>query len=694
MKNRNLFIIFFLLLFVCQGKSQITEKDLIRDAKTSCLYFTRNGQKSLVNEKVITVKMKPESNALDVGFKVIRSNILGYADIEVPADVKVEDFVVKLKKSKVFEGVYYNTFGEMDMHPNDIEFDYQEEGYYQFINMQDAWDYSTGSSSVKVAVLDSKVAYNHPDLGIGPNGNLLLPSGWTYGSASNPHHHGTKVTGIIGAKTNNGIGISGIAGGNNSHGATVIPYCVTSTGIDGDEHPDLSVVDDAILAAVSSGVKVINMSFGNFLAREGDYPSVDAAIEYAYNQGTVLVAASGNIQYNITNVKYPANHPKVIAVGSGFVSSGRSSFSCYGDEIEIVAPGVLNKSTTVTTEGVYTYEVDWGTSFSAPIVSGVVALLLSIKPNLTPNEIRSILHKTASKHIGYSYNSNGWCDQIGYGVINARAALSLVSLSISGPKVASSPAVYGVENLSQDYTVFWLLSDSYYNQNCLEQNTPSANQCTITPDYYQDMTNESLTAIILKGGMTIKSVTKSGIYAQDGFKGHYTSGNLSGDINYTHYFNVKTNTATTVTSPNFYDAMVSYSSSGVTPTAWGYNPTTGVLNFKTSISNAAVVINVTDCCGNSYVLYAYGTSQYKLNVSNGDSGITVSLDEGDDSERGISLDQSWTVEVRNVTTGALMATLSSTSRSEIISTVGWPKGIYVVKATIGDEELTEKVIVK
>ena len=131
----------------------------------------------------------------------------------------------------------------------------------------------------------------------------------------------------------------------------------------------------------------------------------------------------------------------------------------------------------------------------------------------------------------------------------------------------------------------------------------------------------------------------------------------------------------------------------MTPTAWGFNPDTGVLNFKTSISNAAVVINVTDIGGNNYTLYAYGTSQYKLNVSNGDSGITVSVVEGDDSERGISLDQSWTVEVHNVTTGFLMATLSSTSRSETISTVGWPKGIYVVKATIGDEELTEKVIV-
>lgn len=119
MNNKNLFLIVFLLLFVSQGKSQITEKDLIRDTEANCLYFTRNGQKSLVNENVITVKLKPESNALDKGFKVIRSNILGYADIEVPTDVKVEDYVVKLKNSKVFDGVYYNTYGELDMYPND-----------------------------------------------------------------------------------------------------------------------------------------------------------------------------------------------------------------------------------------------------------------------------------------------------------------------------------------------------------------------------------------------------------------------------------------------------------------------------------------------------------------------------------------------------------------------------------------------
>ena len=94
------------------------------------------------------------------------------------------------------------------------------------------------------------------------------------------------------------------------------------------------------------------------------------------------------------------------------------------------------------------------------------------------------------------------------------------------------------------------------------------------------------------------------------------------------------------------------------------------------------------------MLYAFGSSQYNINVSNDGNCITVTLNDDDDSQRNSSIDQSWTIEVRNLTTGQLMATQSSTSRSESISTLGWPKGIYVVKATIGDEVLTEKVIVK
>ena len=271
--------------------------------------------------------------------------------------------------------------------------------------------------------------------------------------------------------------------------------------------------------------------------------------------------------------------------------------------------------------------------------------------------------------------------------------------AIIGNNYINQHIIYGINDLDKlpsNFTITWNLTNSHYTNgyNLFIPNYTSPGKCLIARDQNQDMMGDTLSATIYKGNTPIRALIKAPLYAYAGFKGHYSSADLSDDIDYTLYFPVRTNAATSVYSPNFYGATVSYSSSGVTPTAWGFNPDTGVLNFKTSISNAAVVINVTDIGGNNYTLYAYGTSQYKLNVSNGDSGITVSVVEGDDSERGISLDQSWTVEVHNVTTGFLMATLSSTSRSETISTVGWPKGIYVVKATIGDEELTEKVIVK
>ena len=116
--------------------------------------------------------------------------------------------------------------------------------------------------------------------------------------------------------------------------------------------------------------------------------------------------------------------------------------------------------------------------------------------------------------------------------------------------------------------------------------------------------------------------------------------------------------------------------------------------FVPSNSSTPVVIYLTDGCGNSYQLYAAPTGYYSINISNEGNCITVMLVEDGDASKDFTPRQSWTLEVRNASTGVLMATQSSASRSETISTVGWPKGIYVVKATIGDEELTEKVIVK
>lgn len=268
--------------------------------------------------------------------------------------------------------------------------------------------------------------------------------------------------------------------------------------------------------------------------------------------------------------------------------------------------------------------------------------------------------------------------------------------SLTGSKLIYSSERYDIFNLPSYFTTSWSLLNDHYNTgyNLLIQNYYGQGTCIIVRDQTYNLMDDTLTATIKKDNVEVKQLSLSGIYAYDDFWGRYSSGNLSGEINYTHVFNVKTNTNTSVFSPNFYGATVLYSSSGATPTSWNPDLTNGWLYFTTSTPSVPVVINVTDGCGNSYTLYAFGTSQYKLNVSSGEGEITVSLVEDGDSDRGISVNLPWTVEVRNAATGRLMATRSSTSRSETISTVGWPKGIYVVKATIGDEELTEKVIVK
>ena len=206
--------------------------------------------------------------------------------------------------------------------------------------------------------------------------------------------------------------------------------------------------------------------------------------------------------------------------------------------------------------------------------------------------------------------------------------------------------------------------------------------------------NATLTAEIKYNNVTIQTLQKTGIYAYDDFWGQYSSGNLSGNINYTHYFNVRTNYSTTVTSPNFYGATVTYDSSGATPSAWGFHPDNGLLYFTNSTPNTPVVLNVTDGCGNSYVLYAFATNQYGMSISYGDNSITVTLNEEGDNSETMRSSEPWTMEIRNALTGELMTTQNSSSRSSTVSTAGWPKGMYVVRVTIGNEVLTDKVVIK
>jgi len=271
-----------------------------------------------------------------------------------------------------------------------------------------------------------------------------------------------------------------------------------------------------------------------------------------------------------------------------------------------------------------------------------------------------------------------------------------VIYGLSGPNIINTSGVFAVDGLPDIYTVTWSLTNNYYNQNCLQQGVPERNMCTITRDSYNDMSDATLTATVKNNGTTVTTFSLSHIYAHYDFKGYYTSGNLSGNINYTHTFNVKPNWTTYVTSPHFLGATVSYDSSGATPSIWAFSPTSGDITFVTTNTSVPVVINVDDAYENHYQLYAFpNNSPNSISISNADNCLTIMLRENvSDFSENMSLDQPWTIEIRNALTGELITKQFSTNRSENISTSSWSKGIYIVKITIGLEEYTEKVIVK
>ena len=672
-----LFVLLFLPIF-CYAQKQNESTILRSDNK---VWLVEDGRKSIVDEKVVIVK--PKSKDAFIKKSLIGTRELGFDifEISVPEGLKVEDYVSGLKETGDYEYVDYNIYGEYAISINDPEASNQ--WYLNTINAYSAWNITTGSSQIKVAVLDCGVDASHYDLGYG-NGTYThvdMYNGYNY-----PHNtayslpvynHGTMVAGVLGAKTNNSIGIAGVSGGYNSAGITILPYCV------GDYNPSLNYVISAIGNAVGKGVKIINMSLGF----DSNNSGLQDAINSAYNSGVTIVCATGKT--GTAQVQYPACYSNTIGVGASNMSNGRLQSSNYGTGLDLVAPGEDIKSTTLNNS----YTTASGTSLAAPQVSGVAALMLSVNPSLTPSIIKERIIKTCS---GYT---SGYNSEVGYGVLNAYAAIcAALKLRIVGPNLVYSQGNYSINSFPSisGFTVSWSLIDNHYNTgyNLLIRDYPSVGNCVIARDPNYDLMEDTLTAEIKYNNTLIQTLQLGPISAYAGFKGKYSSADLTGNISSPYIFNVRTNTGTTVTSANFYGATMTYSSSGATPTGWGFQPDNGVLNFTTSSTTAPVIINVTDVCGNSYVLYAFGSSQYNINVSNDGNCITVTLNDDDDSQRNSSIDQSWTIEVRNLTTGQLMATQSSTSRSESISTLGWPKGIYVVKATIGDEVLTEKVIVK
>ena len=255
--------------------------------------------------------------------------------------------------------------------------------------------------------------------------NTLFTAGYDFinddSHANDDEGHGTHVAGTIAQSTNNALGVAGIA-----YNCRLMPVKVLNSSGTGTS----ASLAEGISYAADNNAKVINMSLGfSPEIKPEDIPAVTAAVQQAYQNGCILVAASGNDGSNA--VSLPAAYPEVIAVGATNSAVVRCSYSQYGPELDVVAPGGdrVDRNGDGYPDGILQQTFgdtpqDWGywfftgTSMATPHVSGVVALLVST--GITdPNEVKEALYSTA-KDLG----ATGWDQEYGWGLVDAYAALN------------------------------------------------------------------------------------------------------------------------------------------------------------------------------------------------------------------------------------------------------------------------------
>lgn len=325
--------------------------------------------------------------------------------------------------------------------PNDTLHDLQWN--HSVLNLERAWDITTGSNAVTVAVLDS---------GSIPHDDLVFTGGYDFisdpemdgeGNGWDPdptdpgiesHYHGAHVAGIIGALTNNSEGIAGV-----TWDVQLVPVRVLGVEALGTWMDIESAIDwaagrtDRLPPSVPSNphpADIINLSLGldeGLTCSEMLGGSDQYFVELTEETGAIVVVAAGNTDSDTAGV-FPANCPGVITVGATGPDNEQAPYSNHGAEVDVMAPGgnmektldpydypygVL--STVLDTDGRGAYTFMEGTSMAAPHISGIIALLLSHEPDLTFTEILTRLQESSSTEV---------CEHgCGSGLVDALAAL-------------------------------------------------------------------------------------------------------------------------------------------------------------------------------------------------------------------------------------------------------------------------------
>ena len=324
---------------------------------------------------------------------------------------------------------------------------------YFDLNLQEAWQISTGEG-VKVAVLDDGVHLNHQDLV-----NNLLPGydatnlnhGGSYGTFCGwVDNHGTLCTGIIAAEGNYNPAVKGVA-----YNSDIIPIRVFYGQNYCFKYDDKWFADGIRHAWEYLGADILSCSWGGGSSGMLFDIEIDIAVTHGRGAlGSIVVFASGNGYSDY--VDFPACKENVITVGAINRDGRRRPSSQYGTDLDVMAPG----EDILTTDVGNRYSHFSATSAACPHVAGVAALILSLNPNLTSQEVRNIIESTTDKIRDdiYDYDliperPNGtWNDQMGYGLINAYSALQATCVNELKNQEISwlDRTVIGCENLEVD----------------------------------------------------------------------------------------------------------------------------------------------------------------------------------------------------------------------------------------------------
>ncbi|MCA1726929.1 MAG: S8 family peptidase, partial [Actinobacteria bacterium] len=332
-----------------------------------------------------------------------RGGVRGTAYSLVAIEGSPETAVRELESEPSIVDAQLNYLRRASAVPNDPAWYYGDQDYLKEIRMASAWNASKGTTAQTIAVIDTGIDLDHPEF---TGRRKVGYNAFTNGTnVADDNGHGTFVSGVAAAATNNNRGIAGVA-----WNAGILPVKVLNADGEGTD----AVIAEGITWAVDHGARVLNLSLGG----PGTSPVLKSAIDYALSRDRVVVAAAGNEGWDVKS--YPAAYKGVVAVSATDPESTFAYFSNHGWWVDLAAPGMEIISTMAG--DAEAYAIGDGTSFASPVVAGIAFLLRVQNPSWTRAQVFARLRSTAR-----DAGPSGIDPFYGSGRVDAGAALGLVT---------------------------------------------------------------------------------------------------------------------------------------------------------------------------------------------------------------------------------------------------------------------------